>query len=558
MSSTQIKFDKIFVMKNRLFLITLITIVSFGCQHATKTPSSVKQQNQQENTKLAIISINDVYRIAGIDNGQTGGLARVRALREQIENNYEHVLFLHAGDFLHPSFISKQDNGLAMIKTMNMLDGAPNHFDSNMLITWGNHEFDKGRQRHVPLMNNILAQSEFIWLDSNITWSQNGEHTIHADNMKSHVILQYGKTKVGVFSFTTDMVHPEYVAQFDDFKNTAEKFVPMLRDQGADFVIGLTHHWLQDDLAMMALPKAYRPDIIFGGHEHYAQTEQVNGNWVLKADADAASAIVAEVNFSNQGTQVIPQVIQLDKDFPQDYKTLELTKQLSKDNDKKYCQNSGLAEDCLTEVLGFTKNRLIAEETEIRRFETNLGNTLADAVLTEFKSCDADIVMLNSGSIRLNQNIPAGSDITIKHLEEMFPYPSDLRLIEFNANLLPTILSHAISAWTANGHWLQIAGFAFIHNPDDQTVEHIHLKGHQELTDMGNQKIRAVVPYYLISNNTDHDGYTMINESMEVSCNKSGAEVKKLFSALLRSLPQGLDAYRDYRICNTIKDTCLE
>lgn len=549
-------------MKTRLFLIILIAIVSFGCQHATKKPPTVAHQDKQAATKLAIISINDVYRIAGINNGDTGGLARVRALRKQIEANYEHVLFLHAGDFLHPSFISKQDNGLAMIQTMNMLDGAANQFDSNMLVTWGNHEFDKSRLKHVPLMNDLLAQSEFTWLDSNITWASNNQQpTIQADNMKSHQILQFGEVTVGVFSFTTDIAHPEYVAEFADYQQTAKKYVPMLREQGADFIIGLTHHWLQDDLAMMALPKAYRPDIIFGGHEHYVQTEQVNGNWVLKADADAASAIVAEVSFSTQDAHVFPQVIQLDKDFPQDADTLALVQQFDHNIDQQYCQKQGLTNDCLTKVLGFTKNRLVAEETEIRRFETNLGNTLADAVLAEFKSCDVDIVMLNSGSIRLNQNIPAGSNITIKHLEEMFPYPSDLRLIEFEASLLPTILAHAISSWTANGHWLQIAGFAFIHNPETQSVEHIHLKGHNELagkTKMGELKIRAVVPYYLISNDTDHDGYSMINEAMQVDCQASGAGVKELFTALLKSTPEGLNSYRDYRICNTSKDACLE
>lgn len=502
-----------------------------------------------------------MYRITGIDNGATGGLARVRALREQVEANYEQVLFLHAGDFLHPSFISKQDDGMAMIQTMNLLDGQANQFDSHMLVTWGNHEFDKGSARHVPLMNELLAQSEFTWLDSNITWTEGGQHSIQADNMKSHQILQFGDLTVGVFSFTTDIVHPEYVAAFAGYQATAEKYVPMLREQGADFVIALTHQWLQDDLAMMDLPAAHRPDIIFGGHEHYVQIEQINGNWVLKADADAASAIVAEVSFTAQGPVVLPQVIQLDQDFPQDPKTLALTRQLDINSDQQYCQKLGLPADCLAEVLGTTNDRLIAEETEIRRFETNLGNVLADTVLAEFKSCDADIVMLNSGSIRLNQNIPANSNITLKHLEEMFPYPSDLRLIEFDASLLPSILAHTISGWTANGHWLQIAGFAFIHNPEAQTVEHIHLKGQDQLLDVTastQHKIRAVVPYYLISDDTDHDGYSMLNATMQVDCQVSGSEVKDLFTQLLKASPDGLDAHRDYRICNTNKDVCLE
>ncbi|MCB1581424.1 MAG: 5'-nucleotidase C-terminal domain-containing protein [Marinicella sp.] len=540
-------------MKNHILKLLSVFIVCSACQHATKNNTS--EQNSEQ--KLAIISINDVYRIAGINNGKTGGLARVRELRKQIEAQYQHVLFLHAGDFLHPSFTSKQDNGLAMIQTMNMLDGTLGQFDDRMLVTWGNHEFDKGKNKHIPIMNELLAQSEFTWLDSNINWQPD---SLQSEKMSKSTIITFGDHKVGVFSYSTDIVHPEYIESFIGFKDIAEHYVPLLRNQGADFVIALTHQWLPDDLAMMELPENIRPDIIFGGHEHYVQTEQVNGRWILKADADAASAIVAEVTFDDNRHQVMPQVVQLDEAFAEDQDTVDLVQQLTQNIDKKYCEKLNREGECLSKVLGYTKNQLMAEETEIRRFETNLGNTLADMILEQFQSCDADVVLLNSGSIRLNQNIPAGSGITVKHLEEMFPYPSDLRLIEFERPVLMDVLAHSISSWTANGHWLQIAGFVFIHDPDKQQVSHVHLKGELEggfenRTD-DKTTIRAVLPYYLISDSTDHDGYTMLNENMQVTCEQSGAQVKAMFKELLESQSEPLEANRDYRICNTTRDQC--
>lgn len=551
MSSTQVKFDKILLMKLRLLISLSVLIVCSACQHATKKPQSPNAQ-PAENSKLAIISINDVYRINGIDNGDTGGLARVRELRKQIEAQYENVLLLHAGDFLHPSFISKQDDGKAMIETMNMMDGVLGQFDDRMIVTWGNHEFDKGRMRHVPLMNELLEQSEFSWLDSNIHWKAD---SIKAPNNTNQLMFKLGDVRIGVFSFTTDIAHPEYIESFTNYEETAKAYVPNLRQAGADFVIGLTHHWLQDDRAMMALPVKYRPDIIFGGHEHYAQIEQINGNWILKADADAASAVVAEVSFDENGHHVQAQIVALDKSFAKDQATQQLTNQLSLENDIKYCEKLKLESNCLEQELGTTQVKLMAEETEIRRYETNLGNLLADIVLDEFSSCEADVALLNSGSIRLNQNILAGSAITVKHLEEMFPYPSDLRLIEINRDLLPKILAHSISGWTANGHWLQVAGLAYIHNPETETVEHIHLKNEGYETSES-KTIRAIVPYYLISNDTDHDGYTMINEDMQVSCAKNGAEVKQLFTSYLKSQPTGIKTSRDFRICNTTRDQC--
>ncbi|WP_223789235.1 bifunctional metallophosphatase/5'-nucleotidase [Marinicella meishanensis] len=499
------------------------------------------------------MSINDVYRIAGIDNGDTGGLARVRALRQQLEQRYDHVLFLHAGDFLHPSFISKQDDGVAMIQTLNRMDGAAGEFDPHMVVTWGNHEFDKGRMRHVDLMNGLLDQSEFIWLGSNIQWQAN---SLRSERMSRSLLLPFGDLTVGLFSHTTDIAHPEYIESFGDFQSTAELYVPQLRAQGADLVIGLTHQWLPDDLAMMRLPEVVRPDVIFGGHEHYVQTEQMGGRWILKADADAASAIVAEITIGDD-FQVTPQVVALDKSFTPDPTVLTFTQALSDANDLRYCQERQMAPDCLAEVLSFTHRKLMAEETEIRRFETNLGNLLADMVNGHFQACQADVVLLNSGSIRLNQNIPAGSNLTVKHLEEMFPYPSDLRLIEFDRSLLPQILAHSISSWTANGHWLQVSGLAFIHDPEQGTVGHIHLTGEHDAEHEHSQgSIRAVVPHYLISAHTDHDGYTMIDESMQVACEANGAEIKDLFKTLLQASPEGIDEQRDFRICNTMRDPC--
>jgi len=536
-------------MKNyKAILIFGLIIVLAGCQHATK-------KTDNDNNRLTIIAINDVYRIAGIDQGNTGGLARVRTLRTQLKAESEHVLLLHAGDFLHPSFNSKQDNGRAMIQTMNYLDGQADAFDDDMLVTFGNHEFDKGRLKHVGLMNELIDQSEFSWLDSNIKWTADGIQSTH---LKTYTLKQYGPHKVGVFSMTTDMAHPEYVESFDDLANTAEHYVPMLRQAGANFVIALTHQTMADDQAMMALPEAYRPDIIFGGHEHFAQAETVNGRWVLKADADAASAVVVTVNLAQPEAALLPQVVPLADNIKPDADALALIEQLNADIEQQYCASHQADARCLQKVLGTTRTELVAEETTIRRYETNLGNLLADLSLQAFKNCGADVALLNSGSIRLNQNIPAGGDIIAKHLHEMFPYPSNLQLIEVPKSLLVDILKHSISNWTANGHWLQVSGLSFIHNPTTETVQHIHLvKDEDALNDSTSGTIRVVMPHYLLSASTDQDGYTMVNEQMIQDCRANGSELKNLLTDYLSLNPQGIHPKRDYRICNTTRDSCL-
>jgi hypothetical protein len=54
-----------------------------------------------------ILQLNDVYKIEGLQNGAVGGLARIRAVRKQLEADGAPVLLLHAGDLLFPSVASK-------------------------------------------------------------------------------------------------------------------------------------------------------------------------------------------------------------------------------------------------------------------------------------------------------------------------------------------------------------------------------------------------------------------------------------------------------------------
>ncbi|HSJ76442.1 MAG TPA: metallophosphoesterase, partial [Gemmatimonadales bacterium] len=114
-----------------------------------------------------LLAINDVYRIEGVENGNAGGLARVRALRAELEREHPDLLFLHAGDFLFPSFASRMLEGEQMVAVLNALDGDPAAFDERMLVTFGNHELDKGKTKHAAMLDRRIEESQFRWLDGN-------------------------------------------------------------------------------------------------------------------------------------------------------------------------------------------------------------------------------------------------------------------------------------------------------------------------------------------------------------------------------------------------------
>ncbi|MES0491202.1 MAG: metallophosphoesterase, partial [Leptospirales bacterium] len=142
-----------------------------------------------------ILSINDVYRINGLYDGTVGGLARIRTLRAELEQQHPDLLFLHAGDFLFPSLLSQQFKGEQMIDIMNLLDGKEDSNDDLLFAAFGNHEFDKSRMKDVPMLQNRIESSEFSWVSSNFEFKKDGEQNplIDSENIiKSAILLCNG------------------------------------------------------------------------------------------------------------------------------------------------------------------------------------------------------------------------------------------------------------------------------------------------------------------------------------------------------------------------------
>ena len=534
-----------------LLLSFIVIILLSGCQHTSEKQNG--NFSQSEKNGITLLSINDVYRLQDPSGQDFGGLARVRAVRAQLEQQGNAVMMLHAGDFLHPSFNSRIFNGLGMIDILSQLDGDGKKFDDNMIAVFGNHEFDKKRLSQAPLLQDAIDQSQFHWLDSNIQWKPG---VIQSDKFKHSLLRTINGIKIGFFGITTDMQHPEYIDAFDSPDATAKKLVTELRAAGADVVVALTHHWMPADRALLTLEEAYRPDLIIGGHEHTRQVHLINGRWILKADADAKSMVAVDISRSNDGSiQINPRIITLHSNLAKDKQLDAKIQYWDRQAELEFCKSKSLPEDCLEKTYGHTAVDLVAEEDEIRRFETNMGNFLADSTRQAFASCGVDAVMINAGAIRLNHNIAANASITQKHIEGLFPYSTDMYAIRINGEILQRMLQHAVTNWTASGHWLITSGFAYMHIPELAEARQIYMYGDdQELSPQ--REITAVVPEYLISANTDQDGYTMIDQSMRIDCPLNGTGLKRIFIDSLARQPNGIKPVLDRRICNTQRDRC--
>ncbi len=500
--------------------------------------------------QVTVLAINDVYRL---DN-----LPYVRTLRQQLEEQHGDVLLLHAGDFLFPSLLSRRFNGEQMVDLLNYLDGDAKSFDPHMYIAFGNHEFDKRRLKHASMLQSRINESQFTWLNSNVVFRNisKGRPMVQAQQMLPSHMVEINGIKVGLLGVVTDVSKPEYVERFLAPEQALRQGVLSLRKQGAEIVIAVTHLRMSRDKALLRTLGDAAPDLIIGGHEHDRQTALVNGRRVVKADADAATAAIVEITPDARGEDGLAKIelefVELPNELDPDNKMLSRIAEWKQWFDNAYCQELKEQPGCLDRPLGKTMVTLDAEELRIRRFETNLGNWLADLAREAFADQGAQIALLNSGGMRLNQNIPAGSVITRKQISTLFAYPTRLVQIRLTGAQLQQVLAHSVSDWTGNGHWLQVSGLAFRHDPDKEKADQLHLITESGLKPIAEQdELTVVVNDFLIDSNGNRDGYTMLSEALLLEPKAQRPDLRDIvIKALQQAGEQGITPKRDGRICN--------
>ncbi len=502
---------------------------------------------QEPVRQVTILAINDVYHL--------DYLPYVRSLRARLENSSGDVLLLHAGDFLFPSLMSRMYMGEHMVDVLNHLDGNDRAFDPYMFVTFGNHEFDKSRLQHAEMLQQRIQESQFYWLNSNVRFRQNhkDQPLVQAEQMVPSRIVDVNGVRVGLLGVVTDIKAAEYIERFLSPEQVLRKGVAQLRRQGAEVVVAVTHLAMSQDEALLEVLGSEGPDLIIGGHEHERQTSLINGRRIVKGDADARTVAVVEVR---PGQNSLPDVqlefVELPGDYDPEHKVKQLTMAWKKRFDREYCSKLDQASNCLHQPLGNTRVDLIAEELTIRRFETNLGNWLTDLAREQFSDQGAQIAFLNSGGMRLNRNLQAGSIITRKQIDTLFAYPTRLVMIRLTGAQLQQVLTHAVSDWAGSGHWLQISGFAFKHDPEGNRAYDLRLVTESGLKPIGAEdELLAVVNAYLVDESGDRDGYTMLDSSLLLEPNAERPDlVQIVIDALRRTGDKGIAPKRDGRICN--------
>jgi len=258
---------------------------------------SLGSANQKpETVKLNILHLNDIHGAVEPAMDPTvsadkpvGGLANVKSVIERERSlNPEGTLTLNAGDIAEGSMEAYLSKGRVMTDAFKEIK-----FDA---IELGNHDFAWG----LGDLRAMVQDLDTPILGANVTKTDNGEVM---DGAQPYILKDLKGIKVAVIGLdTTDIVRlvgKEKVEglEFRDAAKTLEKYIPEVREKGADLIVVLSHLGDVEDRKLAEAVKGV--DLIVGGHSHTVMKngEKIGDTTIVQAGSMGKFVGNVEVEF---------------------------------------------------------------------------------------------------------------------------------------------------------------------------------------------------------------------------------------------------------------------
>lgn len=441
-------------------LIVLMIIVLL-----TMPLSMVTASNEDSTEKLVIMGTTDIhaymmpYDYMNDVEDQSFGLAKVHTLVEEIRNNNENTLLLDNGDIIQGSIFGDMlalvdpvsaDDSHVIMDAMNLMQ-----YDS---ATLGNHEFNFGLQ----YLDETIAKADFPWLSANI-YNEGTDELRYEPYTILEQDINGTKLNVGVIGFvppqimTWDRVHLEGNIYVEEIVTSAEKYVPQMKEEGADIIVAVAHSGIDpsenaSENAAYQLSQIDGIDAMILGHQHnvfpgtdsYANLEgidaengTVNGVPTVMPGAWGSHLGVIELDLahSEDGWDIVS--TNADAINTADYEPHPEMVKLVKDTHEATIEyvNSPVGETAVDLNTYFSRildNEVVQliNEAQLDYMEHNFAGTQYEEM--PMLSAAAPFRAGRGGAYT---NVEAGS-IAIRDVNDIYVYPNTLHVVKVNGDEL--------------------------------------------------------------------------------------------------------------------------
>jgi 5'-nucleotidase/UDP-sugar diphosphatase len=376
---------------------------------------------------LTIVHFNDVYEIGPGEGGRVGGLARVATVITDLRRTSSPVITTLGGDYLSPSALSipRVDGepiaGRQMVDVLNALGLE--------FAVLGNHEFDLPE----TAFRARLTQSKFPIISSNITDANDKLF----ENTQEYSIIRVpmgGNTyKIGLIGLTMKSDPKTWVKYLPVVESAKAVIAKMRAAETVDAIIALTHLPMEEDQALVtAVPEI---DLSLGGHEHenFLLYRGSNLTPIVKADANVRSVAVVKMAFPPGYRPVVTVSLQPITDtIPADKTVDEEVKRWTETAFDAY-RKDGFQPDRVVATLPYA---LDGRQFAVRNTTGNMTAVIMDALARE---ATPDVVIMNGGSIRIDDELPAGP-VTEYDVIRILPFGGAVTRVSMPGSLLLKVL----------------------------------------------------------------------------------------------------------------------
>lgn len=417
-------------MKRNLLLPFLGALLLLNaCNPAKK----ITAKTGDDKIDITFVQINDMYEIAPLDGGKSGGMARVATIKKEQLNSNPNTLLVIAGDFLSPSVYNSLKFEGNRIRGRQMVD-AMNSAGVDLAV-FGNHEFDIPEADVQARIN----ESAFQWVSSN-TFQMKGNEVMPFAKNGVPLPVTYIKTftdadgttaRIGFIGLTLPFTKTPYVTYTDVFAS-AQKYYDQLKDS-CDAVIAVTHQSLDDDIKLAKqLPGLA---LIIGGHEHERHYAKIGNVYITKADANAKSAYIIKLNLDTKSKEIkiVTDLLDVNEKIAADPATDAVVKKWTDIANNSY---ASLGFDAKKVCMQYGEP-LDGREVNIRTQTTNFTRLIVAAI--EKASPTSDVAITNSGSIRVDDVVPM--PVTQYDVIRSLPFGGSIMEVEMKGSLLLKILN---------------------------------------------------------------------------------------------------------------------
>jgi 2',3'-cyclic-nucleotide 2'-phosphodiesterase (5'-nucleotidase family) len=411
----------------------LLAIILISACSTSRQAGTVKDNGKIE---IDLVQINDVYEIAPLDAGKTGGMARVATIKKKYLLHNANSFLIIAGDFLSPSVYNSLKYDGNRIRGKQMVDVM--NTAAVDLAVFGNHEFD------IPEadLQSRINESNFKWISSNTFQKKGNDIAPFAKQLASGTepfpetyIMQVkdadGTTaRIGFIGLTLPFNKAAYVSYTDVFAS-AQTVYDKIKDS-CDAVIAITHQSLSDDIELAKrLPGLA---LIIGGHEHERHYAKIGNVYITKADANAKSVYIIKIklNKKRQQLKLETEIIDVNEQIAADPETDAVVKKWTDIANNNY---ASLGFDA-TKVCLQSGEPLDGREAYIRVQQTNFTQLIVASMEKAMPA--ADIVIINAGSIRVDDILQM--PVTQYDIIRSLPFGGSIMEVDMKGSLLLKIL----------------------------------------------------------------------------------------------------------------------